>query len=391
MGGVKTEHAWVGTTILAVSSVLVLLGIESVLRWLGYQPWRFTTFDLNEPTVAVPDPLLGWRAKPGHYVVPPFAPGGEATEVTILPDGARSIGFDPGGNGMKVFFVGASFTQGWGVSDQETFARKVQDRLPELRIRNYGTSGYSTFQSLLFVENLLSGTSRPDWILLELDDLLEERDVDAPSWLRLLTSFSKRGNVPVPYCTIGAGGELVRHAPEGYPAWPLREHLATVAMAERVYVELRGRARPAQQREVAQKLLVEMNELLGSKGVRFTTVLLHFKDPHVKDEYAEFLRSNTIDFVDCRYPLTADMIVPDGHANAKMHTRWANCIAAGLEDRMRDLRHSTSSRVSNERGETPSIPWRMSRSLVPKPSAHRARCAARLDSVRAEPISRARP
>ena len=335
MGEVKTTHAVVATLVVAVSSALVLIGIEVALRWNGYRPWQFARVDLNEPTIYVPDPVVGWKPKPGRYVFPPYSRGAAPTHVTILPDGARSTGMASGGDGMKLFFVGASFTQGWAVSDHETYAWKVQERFPELAIHNYAIGAYGTFQSLLSLEKLLADSPRPDWVVYDLDDVLEERNVAAPRWLRQVALFSKRAVARVPYCTLRENGELARHPPEQYPAWPLREHLAIVATAERIYAERRGKARSLQQRDVTKKLLLEMKKLVESNGVRFTIVLINFFDTRVKAEYAAFLQSNGIDFVDCAFPLTPDMQVQgEGHANGKMHTRWANCIAEAIERRL---------------------------------------------------------
>ena len=63
----------------------------------------------------------GWRSKPGEYAIPPSLPGAPATEMTILPDGARTTG-PRGTDGPSVVFVGCSFTQGIGISDADTYA-----------------------------------------------------------------------------------------------------------------------------------------------------------------------------------------------------------------------------------------------------------------------------
>jgi hypothetical protein len=322
-----TKHALINALLVVSSAALALVGVELALRCAGYPPWEFSKLDRNEPTTNVPDSVLGWRGKPGSYVIPPYKPGGDPIRMTILADGARSTGLEVGREGIELFFTGASLTQGWAISDHETFARKVQERFPELQVSNYGTSGYSTFQSLLSLEKLLAERSRPDWVFYGLSNVHEWRNVASPNWLRLLSMFSKRGLVRVPYCTLGKEGELTRHPPEGYPAWPLREHLATVATGERIYAESRGKTRSSQQRAVTEKLLLEMRELVESNRARFTIALLYFVDPLVKQGYAEFLRSNAIDAVDCAFPLTADMRVPgEVHPNGKLGPHRRNPV-----------------------------------------------------------------
>jgi hypothetical protein len=326
-----------------VSSLFVLGGIEAALRFYGHA-WWFNRLDANEPTTNVRDPVLGWMSKPGAHVIPPYTPGARPIRITNLSDGTRSTGHEAGRGRVELFFTGASFTQGWAVSDHETFAWKVQERFPELRVRNFGTAGYSTFQSLLSLEKRLAQGSRPDWVFYSLSDVLEERNVAAPHWLLLLARFSKRGAVDVPFCTLREDGQLNRHPPERYPEWPLRGHLASVALAERVYAERRGKARSLQERPVTKELLLEMGRLVESSGARFTVVLLHFAEPDSKVGYTEFLQSNAIDFVDCTFPLTPRMRVPgEGHPNGKMHSRWANCIAVEIEKRLPEVQQARPS------------------------------------------------
>ena len=49
------RHALIATLVVAISSALVLIGIELVLRWNGYLPWRVARLDANEPTIHIPD------------------------------------------------------------------------------------------------------------------------------------------------------------------------------------------------------------------------------------------------------------------------------------------------------------------------------------------------
>ena len=51
--------------------------------------------------------------------------------------------------------LGCSFVQGWALSDEETFAWKLQERFVRARVLNFGTAGYGTTQSLLALERYL--------------------------------------------------------------------------------------------------------------------------------------------------------------------------------------------------------------------------------------------
>src|SRR5262249_40029665 len=144
----------------------------------------------------------------------------------------------------------------------------------------------------------------------------ELRNIGHPLWLQLQAVHSRTGSVATPYCTLDGRGELVRHPPERYPQWPLRESLATVTFLEGAYADFTGRARAKQGRAVTQRLMLEMNHLSAAHGARFAVVLLHLDTPAAKDDYTAFLGRNGIDVIDCAYPLTPAMLVPrESHPN----------------------------------------------------------------------------
>jgi hypothetical protein len=314
-----------------LGAALALAAAEVLLRASGHGPWRYLTAGRNEPMVHQPDPVLGWRAKPGSYDIPPYAPPAPAIHMTILSDGTRATGSGDDDARPTLAFVGGSITQGWAISDDETFAWKIQQRFPALHVRNYGVSGYGTYQSLLVLEHAFAQPHPPQTVFYGFIEEHEVRNVANPLWLLLLNLRSTAGGVSTPYCTLDAAGDLVRHAPLGYPQWPGRQHLATVAFLEQEYATLEAGNRGDQARAVTEQLLLEMNRYVKQNGARFTVALLHFS-PAAKAHYAKFLESHGVDFVDCAYPMTAAMRVKgEYHPNGRMNTRFAECIAAKIE------------------------------------------------------------
>jgi GDSL-like Lipase/Acylhydrolase family len=101
--------------------------------------------------IDIPDPLLGWRPKPG-IVVRSVRPGSYDVTVTTNPQGLR--GGRPalrakraGTNRIAVF--GCSQTFGSGVEDDETFSARVESSLRDVEVLNFGVHGYGTDQMLL--------------------------------------------------------------------------------------------------------------------------------------------------------------------------------------------------------------------------------------------------
>jgi hypothetical protein len=314
---------------VVIGCVLAAGAVELLLRVAGYRPSHLCA-DGDEPVVYEADAQLGWRSKPGRYAVPAYAPGAPPTDMTILPDGARATG--GGENGTpSLLFLGCSFTQGVALSDAETFAWRVQQRYPAWRVRNLGTGAYSTYQSLLMLERVLAEPDPPRLVFYGFIEPHEIRNVGHPLWMYMLTLCSRRGMVYTPYCTLDDDGKLVRHPPEAHATWPLREHLAAVAFLQERYTDFTAGDRPAQARRVTEELLLEMDRVAKQHGVRLCVVLLYFA-PDVRAHYAEFLARHGVDFVDCVYPLTRDMVVPhEGHPNGAMNARWADCIAGKID------------------------------------------------------------
>lgn len=313
-----------------VSLLLLLAGAEIALRLAGRGPWIRSTLDLQEPVMHEPDPVLGWRNKPGRYVIPPYAPGSASVVVTQLEDGRRAAAADEGEAARDLVLVGGSYTKGTAVSDDETYGWRLQLRFPELRVRNFGTGGFGTLQSWLALERALPDTPPGSVALYGFIDHHELRNVAPASWQDLLSRFSRRRQVDVPYATLDASGELVRHAPERHPAWPLHEWLASVAFAEQVYARARAAGREAQARPVTEAILEAMDALATSRGVTFAVALLAAR-PEVRSHYRAFLRERGIPVADCVRPLTPELLVPrEGHPNGRVHALWARCIASEL-------------------------------------------------------------
>lgn len=72
-------------------------------------------------------------------------------------DGARLVPGAPA-RAPEVGLFGCSFTFGEGLDDADTLAARLQSRLPELRIRNYGVRGHGTAQHALMLDRVLTRT-----------------------------------------------------------------------------------------------------------------------------------------------------------------------------------------------------------------------------------------
>jgi len=337
------------TVKLFLSLALGMILSEVLLRVCGFQPWSYYKTDANEPTMHEPDAILGWQNKAGSYTVPPYHPSGETIHITFLKNGRRRTGVNSSVNSAgELVLIGDSFTQGWAISDSETYAWKLQKKFPFFHILNYGTGGYGSYQSLLMLERELPSLGHPKFVLYGFIEHSEVRNAAPAWWLELLSRYSRRSHVNVPFATFDAEKGMLRHPPERYVSLPFRESSAVVTLVENSYMRLKTRKRFVNKRLITEQILLSMNRVSKENNAIFVTVLLD-GDRNFKEHYIKFLSENNIQVIDCIYEITNEMRVPgEGHPNDKMNTLWAKCISDALNDQFEN------SRLSNQlRNNTP--------------------------------------
>jgi hypothetical protein len=317
-----------GTIICALAVGLVLT--EGMLRLCGIRPWQHPNDPVRQKMYQ-PDPELGWTIKQDRFEIRAFAEGQPDILFTNWSDGRRATAAAEGPPGRPVIVtIGCSFTQGFAISDSETCAWRLQQRFPSVEVRNYGTGGYATYQSLLTLERALRNGLRPRLVLYGFIQEHEDRNVAPQGWLKHVAQNSRRASIGIPYCTIDGSDRLVRHAPEGILTLPLRESLATVAFAADNIMKLKTRSRYSQRRRVTELLLLEMQELCRTHGAELRVAMFQ-SSPKVRKEYTSFCREQGIEFVECDVPLTQEYrVLGDGHPNGEMNRLYAETIAESL-------------------------------------------------------------
>jgi hypothetical protein len=320
--------------IATFTSILgTLVAVEAFLRLgAGIQPWQNYPIP-GEPVIHQSDPVMGWRNKPGECVFSLAGRSSSLVKMSFGSDGSRATCISRQAGERKIIaVVGCSLTQGWTISDSETYAWKLQARFPDWEVYNYGTGGYGTYQSLLRLEELFSKPGPlPEMVIYGFASFHEDRNVAPWYWLRLLSKFSHRGQVAAPYCDLDPStGRLRRHPPEAYPAWPLDRSLATVVVAEEAFARFQSRLRVSQRRAVTEQLLLEMSRVCREKGVRFLLALLA-QEPGTTD-YHSFLDQQQIPYADCLHPGfgTPEFTSGDGHPNGLMNTFWEGRIEQAI-------------------------------------------------------------
>jgi hypothetical protein len=237
-------------------------------------------------------------------------------------------------------FVGDSLTEGYGVTDAESFAWRLQKRLPDRTLVNLGTAGYSTYQSLLMMERLfarqspLAGAAAPELVVYGFVDHHLARNVALPIWTRSLETHAPgfQGAIRVPYALLDGSGGLRRFPPEGWPLLPLTKRSAFAAVVADAWVAWRTRHREAQMQRVGLALLDEMDRLARAHGAGFAVAFL-FGTRDLSRDLGAALRARGISFVDCGPARPRDPRLLDPatlHPTALQHARYAQCLLPHL-------------------------------------------------------------
>src|SRR4051812_5489250 len=122
----RLRHSVAKYLAVVLASAIVAAGIGELYCRARSLPFSALVLHAigSTPQIFDADAELGWRLRPGSYRT--FA--GDKT-VTILRDGSRATG-SPEKPAPDLALLGCSYTLGWGLSDDETFAWKLHERFP---------------------------------------------------------------------------------------------------------------------------------------------------------------------------------------------------------------------------------------------------------------------
>ena len=301
-----------------------LAGAEGILWFGGYPNWWQTLHISRDDSEYAPDPELGWRNRQGQFdMVDPHR--NTPFRYTNWSQGRRATSDrEPGPADAakpKVLFFGDSYVQGFGLSNQQTFAWVLQKAHPELEISNFGTADYGTYQSYLGMTKYVRGHCSVFYLF---NSFHEGRNVAEPDWVQIVKQPPP--GLFFPYATL-AGGMLRPQESRGEMVWPVSRWLRTAALAQDYYRRIESYPRVRNERGVTQDLLVKMNETVLAEGGRFTLILFDMT-PEQRRVYRDFARSRGILIIDCDHPemTNKSFRLPDGHPNQELNRLLAQWI-----------------------------------------------------------------
>lgn len=312
---------------IAVSvAVLLSVGVaELAARVSGARP---TERRLESRGWAEFHPELGWVNRPALDVQ--WGSG----IASFISDGSRRTSINPPLHPRERWLLlGCSYTQGFGLPDRDTFAWRVQSMFPDVRLTNFGTGGYGTYQSLLRFR-LEKDRERPSLVIYGFGDFQGWRDTVSRSWMH-------GTGVELPFLPPHVAlenGQLVEYPLQWLPRFPLESHSGLVHVLARSYFD-RYYYTPdneAQINRVQRAVLKRMRDEVEASGAQFIVANL-WTMPLARDDWREFFKRERFTVAECVKPDT-----PSEHPDAETSRRHAECIAD-------QIKSSRGERVRTER------------------------------------------
>lgn len=320
---------------LILTSIFIsLFLLEFFLRFLNFKPWKYENEKFQNNQIFQYEKKLGWISKQGSYVMTFDENKNPNSFITIEKKGNRFIKNSEKNEG-NIIFIGGSFTQGWGINDDQTFSSLIKKNFKDYNVYNFGQSGYGGVQSLLLLENIIKKIEKPKLIIYGFIEHHEQRNVARSTWLETLLRYSKRGHdhkPKIPYATINKDNQLIIHEPKGYIEFWLREKSSLILILEKFTNKQINRQRKKYQDLVTKQIFIEMKKIADENNSNFLIVNLYFSNKDNEKNYEVFINEKNLNYTNCNLNLDKSLLIlNDFHPNHKANELYRKCIKDYIE------------------------------------------------------------
>jgi hypothetical protein len=304
---------------VALMSIVVgLLVSEAAARLLGYTPSMPGTGAV-EPSVAF-DPVLGWINSPGTTHKWPMG------LATFWHDASRRTRrTERISTRDTVLVLGCSYTQGYLVGDEDTFAWKLQQRFPLFDFRNFGTSGYGTYQSLLRFRRFVAEGRVPALVIFGFAEFHGPRDRATRSWIESLRVSGSRSFLVPPHVDWTNGRTVERPGRFVSSTSALAQSSAAWNLVETWYARHAEYA-PDDRRtlDLHRAVLLQLRREVEQAGSRLLLADL-WTGSSSRASWRQFFWDHSFTVAEC----AADAL-PFKHPDPFWHLRHADCIERAI-------------------------------------------------------------
>lgn len=312
--------------------LLTFICFELALLILGYRRYQTEPYKVEAvpENAYIADRELGIALNPGTYQITLNDSVQFTTTHTVK--GQRYVpqpSLDSAQ--VEITLLGCSFTYGYGVNDDETFAALLQKKHPQWRITNEAVIGYGTVQSYLQIQQIIT-EGKTDVVLLNFSSYHFIRNVLSQAYrknLKIGYAHSARQvdslmqEALFPYitncdCTVKYAGWEDMHE-----NWAGREWFASVNWIQTFYERyLDSKTDPV---ALTSCLIQKMHEDCTAAGIKFGVVCLD-RSPETETLKNEL---NNLPWQDVCFDFTdpkCTHLPYDSHPNAIGHAQIATSV-----------------------------------------------------------------
>ena len=314
-----------------ILAVIFSLTAEVAIRLKGYGPYNGAEVAVRvEPggKFYQQHPTLGYTHLPGRFTVFFWD---TSFVATLLPNTLRITHpletYEAAKTKDEIWIFGCSFTEGWGLKDEETYPWLLQEKFPEYEIVNFGVGGYGTIHSLIQFREALAAKT-PKVAVLAYANFHDERNTFSRQRQKWVVTARNVGPVAQPYARFDGQGNLQYHFGVGdYKEFPLMRYSALVNYLEIKYDQLEDRL--IHSHDVSKALVLEMAKTASEHNIKF--IVAGIASSAGTLDVLNFAREHGISSIDISVDLKDPANkLPDGHPNAVANRHFADKLAGLL-------------------------------------------------------------
>jgi hypothetical protein len=320
-------------------AVFFLGAAEIIVRKKGYRPWIPEEISVRvDPggKFFAKDSILGYTHIPGSFTV--TLADDYAFRVTHLPNTLRITHpqdtYPAAPRKPQIWIFGCSYTYGWSLNDDETYAWMVQQAFPDHEVVNFGVNGYGQIHALLQMREALKRGPPPEIAVVTYAGFHDERNTFLRNRRKVVATWNKLGPLVQPYARLDSAGKLrYSFARAEWREFPFMRVSAFANFLELKWEGLEDRL--YRSHDVTKALLREM--AARAEQDHFTLVIAGISQDEPTGDILRFAEANGIPAVD----ISTDLAAPgyrnlphDRHPSALANQAWARTLVAYLQTRI---------------------------------------------------------
>jgi len=329
----KTVQVAIFNIILFVLLLVLLEGVLHLMRDAPYQPPEQADISVaSGEQFFQKDSILGYKHRPGNFELQ-LQNGTYCFQATHDQYSLRNTSDQRGAEIKRneIWLFGCSFTYGWSLSDEETFAWKLQSMIPEYRVVNWGVNGYGTIHFYLQLNQALTESNKPSMIVVNHADFHHERDINTYNYHRSISMWNEFAQIKRPYVYDHSEDALdIRYVGNNYQPWEVATKYILGKYGQFIYERIWDGLHHKESLRTTACILDHIQKLCTQHGITLVVANVGVKKKFIQS-YVQERKLPYVDLaVDYRQKKWTNLPY-DKHPNARAHDWYAGRLATFLE------------------------------------------------------------